>query len=85
MRFVLYTSSYNYLLENNDFSLFFTKASPTDGPTNQPPDGLTDGRTDMPGYRDASTHLKRIKKVVNILMYRNVLKYKIDESDQTRA
>ena len=36
------------------FSLFFTKASPTDGRTDRP----TDGRTDMPGYRDARTHLK---------------------------
>ena len=42
---------YNYMLKNDDFSLFFTKASPTDR------------RTDKPGYRDARTHLKRKENV----------------------
>ncbi len=37
------------------FPSFFTKASPTHGPT----DRWTDGRTDRPSHRDARTHLKR--------------------------
>ena len=33
----------------------------TDGPTDQRTDGPTDRRTDKASYRDAWTHLKRIK------------------------
>ena len=40
------------------FSLFFTKAWPTDGRTDRPTDRWTDQRTGKPGYRDARTHLK---------------------------
>ena len=59
MRFVLYTSSYNNLLENNDFPCFLQKRHQ---PTNQRTDGRTDrptdGQTDRPSYRDTRTRLK---------------------------
>ena len=44
--------------EKYSFLSLFTKALPTDGPTDRRTDGPTDGRTDIPSYRDAWTHLK---------------------------
>ena len=65
MRFVLYTCSYNYLLENNDFFLVFYESvtdGRTDGRTDRPTDRPTDGRTDITSYRDARTQLRITRK-----------------------
>ena len=74
MRFVSYTSSYNYLRENNDFPCFLRKRHrPTDGRTDRRTDRSTNGRPDMPGYRGARAHLKRKEKDENKKRKRKVL------------
>ena len=44
------------------FLQFKKNALPTDRPTDGRTDRPTDRRTDRPSYRDARTHLKKIKK-----------------------
>ena len=50
------------LVKNGTFALFQLVC---DGQTNGRTDGRMDGRTDRPSYRDARTHLKRIKNQVS--------------------
>ena len=50
--------SCNIHAKNDDFPIdfaIFTKALPTDGPTDRP----TDGRTDIPSYRDTIAASKK--------------------------
>ena len=60
-------------VEKPSFLQFEKNALRTDRQTDQPTDGLTDRRTDTPSYRDARTHLKREKKLLQLHIARNFI------------
>ena len=62
--------------KNNDFSIdfaIFTKALPTDRPTDRRTNGPTDRRTDIPSYRDAIAASKNWKNSLHSLVSEAIL------------
>ena len=51
----------NFSCDFKHFQGFFTRAWPTDRPTNQPTDQPTNRPTDKASFRGAMAHLKRLK------------------------